>query len=59
MDWENLKIHLIDIAKGMIAAAIVGAFTSLLSYLGAHIPDLLNLLAGPASAVAAIKKFKA
>jgi len=55
MDLKTLGTHALDIAKGALAAALMGALLSFMQYLGAHIPDLIQVLTQAGSATAAIK----
>lgn len=55
MPKPTLKDHFIDIVKGAIGAAIIGAAMSLLQFLGAHIPDMLDWLGSASGGVAMIK----
>lgn len=55
MDFDNIKTHLLDFAKGLLAAMATAAMLSAAQYLGAHLPDLLNLLTPGVVAAAVIK----
>jgi len=59
MKSKEFATHILDVLKGAVAAAIVAAVMAFIQYLGAHIPDALEILGGPASAVAMIKATRA
>ncbi len=58
MKIRDFKTHIIDLAKGMLAAALMGAVISVLNYVGAQIPLLLEALSPAGAAVVAIKAMR-
>ena len=55
-NWDTIKKHLIDIGKGFLAAAAMGALQAALAYI-AHI-DWNHVLAFAMQAVAALAAIK-
>lgn len=58
MEKQSVKEHLLDILKGMVGAVATAACLAALNYLGAHLPDLIELLSPAGGAVAAIKMMR-
>ena len=55
MTTEELKQHAIDIVKGTLGAFLMAGCLAALQYMGAHIPDLIQLLTTGGGSIAAIK----
>lgn len=51
----DFKDQLIDIFKGCLSVLIVTGVIAFAQFVGAHIPDILNLLGKLAGAVAGVK----
>lgn len=55
MTYDELKRHTIDVVKGALGAALVGAALGVLQFLGAHIPGAIEWLTSTGGGVAVIK----
>lgn len=55
MNYNNFWKHVIDVVKGAAGAALTVAMITFMQYLGAHIPDLVQLLAVTSGGVAGVK----
>lgn len=58
MDWYTFRTHMIDLLKGTAGAMLTAACLAALQYLGAHIPDVIQVLTTAGGGVAAIKGFR-
>jgi hypothetical protein len=55
MDIQTLQKHALDFLKGIIGAMVASALIAGLNYIGAHIPEALQLVGTSAAAIATIK----
>ncbi len=51
----DIRQHIIDFAKGILAAIAVAAGTAAIQYIGAHIPEWLQFVSQAGAATAVIK----
>ncbi len=51
----ELKQHLLDFAKGLLAAIVTSVCLTFVNYIGAHIGDLTSFGVTAATATAAVK----
>ena len=54
MDWKNIGTHVENLLIAALAAALIQALIGFVSYLGAHIPELLQYLISTAGGLTAI-----
>ena len=55
MTKQQLKQHLIDLLKGLIAAVLVAAGNAALIYIRIHLPDIMAVIAQVGAAIATIQ----
>lgn len=56
MNWTEIGIHAKNLLVAALAAALVQCVIGFLTYLGAHIPDLLQYILSTGSGLGAIYK---
>lgn len=55
MEWNKLMKEMNDYIKGIISALIVAVLWSLIQYVGAHIPEILQWISSALAATSTIK----
>ena len=56
MDWKDVANHMKALLIAALAAALIQCVVGFLSYLGAHIPDLIQYIFQTAGGIGAIYK---